>query len=262
MTQAFVAQTSIANTLTRGFAGMLADSGRKRSGSGKASSRRDVTVTPSAVNSAHYIVTITQNGASAAYDYTADGSATVAEITAGLLALINAGTQSVVEVDNTTTMTIKATGDGAKADFSVTYNANMTEAVVQTANMALPYGFFVCKDDISDAGDLRLPNVAADVTGTRAAGFVMADNYTRVTGNGSVPANCMVNVLKAGRILAVCDAIFKDGDPVYIRYSAGGNGIGSLSNASGSGLALLPNAKISNDGAAGDLAVVDVNLPG
>ncbi len=258
----FAAQTSIADTQDRGYAGMLAYSGPKQIDPMKAASRREVSIALTAANTTHYITTITQNGAAVAYDYTSDGSATTAEIAAGLLALINAGTQSVVASGTDTPLIVKATGDGPLGDFSIAYNGNMVETVVQTGNMSIPYGAFVCKDDLSDERVCRLPNVAADVTGLRARGFVVADNFTRVSA-GKVPANAMANVLRKGFMLVTVEEAVKDGDPVYIRYAAGGNGIGAARKSTGSTeAALLAGAVFRSDQtAANGLAVVEVNLP-
>ena len=83
---------------------------------------KTVTLTPIAKNSTDYTVTIGGRGPTAAspaevFPYTSDATATVAEITAGLVALIDAGTQNVDATDNTTSLTIEtsATPGGAAA---------------------------------------------------------------------------------------------------------------------------------------------------
>lgn len=263
MTQPFVAQTSIGDTLDRGFAGMIADSGvDNHVARGKTASRKVASVAVTAVNTTHYIVTVTQNGvAHAAYDYTSDGSATTAEIVLGLIALINAGGQFVVASGTDTPLVLTATGDGLNGDFSVTYNGNMVETVLQVANQSIPYGKYVCKDDSSDENVVRLPYLSADVTGTRAKGIVCANNYTRVSA-GVVRANSMASCLTKGRVLVTVEEAVKDGDPVYVRYAAGGSGLGSFRKSTGtSEAALLPAARYRSDAGILGLAVVEVNSP-
>lgn len=82
------------------------------------------TITPTAINNTHYIVTIDGTD----YDYLSDGSATVAEIVAGLLALINADINAPCTATGSTTLilTANAAGDG----FATSVNANM--ALVHT----------------------------------------------------------------------------------------------------------------------------------
>ncbi len=63
---------------------------------------QDVKITPLAQNSTKYTVTI--NGAD--FDFTSDASATVAEITAGLKAAIDGGSEAVSTVDNGTDLDV------------------------------------------------------------------------------------------------------------------------------------------------------------
>lgn len=93
-------------------------------------STHTVEVTPTAVNSAVYTLTI--DGTE--YAYTADASATVAEITAGLVALINAdGAALVTAADNTTKLTL--TGDSFHQftlEMSATNNAELRAQDITT----------------------------------------------------------------------------------------------------------------------------------
>jgi hypothetical protein len=88
---------------------------------------RTVTITPRSgviagetfpLNSTDY--TITVNGT--VFTFTSDATATVAEITAGLVSLINGGTEDVLATDNTTSLTIaKAVTPGGVATAGVTF---------------------------------------------------------------------------------------------------------------------------------------------
>ncbi len=87
------------------------------------------TITPTAVNSTAYKVTI--NGTE--YSYTSDADATVSEIVAGLIALINADTQRVT-ASGTTTLVL--TADNAGEGFEVSVGSNLAIAHT-TANVGI-----------------------------------------------------------------------------------------------------------------------------
>jgi len=266
MTGPFVAQTSIADSLTRGFPGMLADAGPHDCLHGFLASDKIVSVAITAANSTHYIVTVTQRGTAVAYDYTSDGSATTAEITAGLVALSNAGTQSIKASGSDTPLVIAATGKGDLADFSATYNGNMVETVTQAPNQPVTYGKFVCQDDVASpaSGDneFRLPRAAADITGARARGPIVGKNFTSVAG-GFVRGNSMASCLRKGRVYVQVEEAVVDGSPVYVRYAAGGNGAGSFRTSAGSSeAAQLPNAVYRAAAGINGVSIVDLNLPG
>lgn len=60
------------------------------------------------LNLTDYEVTLARDGTEGTFKFTTDATATVAEITAGLVALINAGSVNVKATDNTTYITIEA----------------------------------------------------------------------------------------------------------------------------------------------------------
>lgn len=118
------------------------------------------TITPTALNNTHYIVTI--DGTE--YDYLSDGSATVSEIVAGLLALINADPNAACTASGSTTLIL--TANVAGAGFSTTVNANMALvhttasngiaddlAAIQAKN-DLWYGIVLCSNTDSDINQL------------------------------------------------------------------------------------------------------------
>jgi hypothetical protein len=82
------------------------------------------------LNLTAYSVTISRDGTTETFTYTSLASATVAGITAGLVALINAGTVNVLATDNTTYLTIEpaATPGGAAAagtPFELVYSKSL-----------------------------------------------------------------------------------------------------------------------------------------
>jgi hypothetical protein len=90
------------------------------------------TITPTAVNATLYKVTI---GATD-YSYTSDADATVAEIVAGLIALINGDANAVVIATGTTTLILTAKVAGAGFDTSINASPNMV-LVHTTANHSI-----------------------------------------------------------------------------------------------------------------------------
>lgn len=114
------------------------------------------TITPTAVNNAHYIVTIDL----VPYDYTADSSATVSEIVTGLIALINADSAVKCVASGSTTLIL--TGKNAGGGFTTTVNANQV-LVHTTANHSIAddiaasqiqnnswYGLTICSQVAAD----------------------------------------------------------------------------------------------------------------
>ena len=102
---------------------------RLRIGKKAANVAEDVTITPTAVNNFDYVVTIRGTTVT----YTSDATATVAEITAGLHALINA-LDDVTSVDNSTDVDITADTAGLSLDISVGANIAL---VTNTANVGV-----------------------------------------------------------------------------------------------------------------------------
>lgn len=114
------------------------------------------TITPTAVNTTHYIVTID----AVPYDYLSDSDATVSEIVAGLIALINADANVAVVATGSTTLILTAKNFGA--GFTTTVNANQAlvhttanngivndlQAIINASN--LWYGLAICSNQDYD----------------------------------------------------------------------------------------------------------------
>jgi hypothetical protein len=115
-------------------------------------------ITPTAVNDHLYKVTIDAVN----YEYTADADATVSEIVAGLLALINADSDAAVIATGTTTLILTAKVSGA--GFSTSINADVNLALAHSvANHGIAddlnsiiaenntfYGIILCSNDKED----------------------------------------------------------------------------------------------------------------
>lgn len=260
-------------------AGMLADSGYHDILSGVASQRKRYSVVVVAANSAVYTITLTPpGGVGVPFVYTADGSATTAEITVGLRDLINAGTVSVVASGSDTPLVIESTLDGPDGDFGYADNAtggSLTETLVSTQSPNFSVGTLVCLDDLrtlpgpSDFA-VRAPRTATDVT-QRGLGIIVeqADLVQLPIEAGaayatslSIPGNDCLNVLHQGRCWVITESAVVKGGDVYARYATGSGGstLGSIRGDTDSTTAAqYPRAKFLTSAAAGGLVQVEVN---
>lgn len=240
----FVAQSSISDAPRAAFVGMVADMSDAQVKSGVSTTRKLVSVAVTASNSQVYTITI--NGVD--FAYTADASATTAEIVLGLKALINAGTQHVLASGLDTPLLIESTIDGSAGDFTYADSAGtgaLVETVLVAQGQTLGFGKFVCGDERSTNDHaVRLPRQSTDVTSQLGLGVVLAENYTRIVDSTlSAPANSMVPVLTEGRVWVAVEEAVAKGDDAYVRYAAGGSGLGSFRKSTGtSEAAALPRA--------------------
>ncbi len=266
----YVAQRNIAATIASGYEGMIADTAPWHFMSGFNATRQSVTVTPTATNAATYTLNITTypSTTAVAYTYTADASATVAEITAGLAALVNAGVQPVTAVDNTTTLSLNADNFGDAGAFTVAFAGTgvMVQATASNQNDSLPVGKLVRLDSalFSDDKGIRLPTAAGDITTSfLVAGVITATaNGTKILGvNASIPGGTLVDVMRKGHVLVKVEQAVTPGQQAFVRYAAGGLGLGSFGNTTGtSERAALAGSVFRSTAAINGLAVLELNL--
>lgn len=271
-------QLSYSETPAEAFAGKLADCSFHDIISAVCATRQlaQVVVT-TAANEEDFTVTI--NGTD--FTYTSDTSGTKAEITAGLKALIDAGSEPVlVEDDEVDTLLIESTDHDTGFTITVTDETTgvltLTELVAQ--EQSIEFGKVVVEDERvsvdANTGKIsgcRLPRQSADVTGGKILGVAIADTsrVTRTTEPyGGYGAGEAIPVLRKGRIwMEVEDvATVAKGGVVYVRSTAtGSEELGAIRAADDSsdtdpvanGAAEFTGQKIS----ALDLAVVEWNLP-
>ena len=259
-------QLSYSSEPAAAVAGMLADTGDHDVLSGMASSRKLVSVAVVAANSVHYIITI--NGV--AFDYTSDGSATTAEIVLGLKALINAGSEPVLASGSDTPLLIESTlddGDFTYSDFAG--GGSLTETVLVAQGEQIPFGHGVVLDeraltDIDLDADyaIRLPRQATDITSARHFGITLQDQAREVRASDSATfrANTMTPCLSKGRCWVKVEQAVVRGDDLYVRYAAGGNGLGACGNSAGSSeRAAWPRGRYLTNASANGLALVELN---
>lgn len=273
MPNAFSAQSSISNSIGRAYAGMIADSSPWHVGHGVNTSVQTATVTPTAANAATYTLTITSGGTTVAYTYTSDADATVAEITAGLTAAVNAGSQPVTAVDGTTKLTLTADYPTNEYGFTAIGSSSAgTNVVANTVaqNAPLKDGFYCLFDSAtsSDPMAIKLPTAAADVTSVNlCAGVVLADPYTRVRLSNASLAPSMISFMRKGHVVVQCEEAVTANSNVFVRYAAGGLGQGAFGASVGSTERAQLNGAVYRsasfalpDGSLG--AVVEINIVG
>jgi hypothetical protein len=226
-------QTAYNNNPNEAFAGLLYDTGYKDTISriNGAKQLYQVVVT-TAANSEIFTVTIDGT----AYAYTSDGSATKAEISAGLKALIDAGDDDVTVVDDLTdTLTIENNSNYTEITVTITNPASGVLTLTELIDFddAIQFGAVCVEDEGSAAGPTgrretcRLPRLATDFSNRKVLGVAIADTslVTRTSSPfGGYNAGEAVPLLRKGRIwMSVEDpASVAVGGLVYVRHVASG----------------------------------------
>jgi hypothetical protein len=267
-------QTSYSNTPGVAFAGLIADTNYQDIVSKLCATRQlEQVVVTTAANEEVFTITINGN----AYAYTSDGTATKAEISAGLKALIDAGSEGVTVTDDLAD-TLLIESDSYDEGFTITVTNPLTGVLTLTSLVdqedAIPFGSVVVEDERVSADPLtgarqgiRLPRTATDVTTLgRTQGVAVADTSKVATAEGYVAGEA-VPVLKKGRIwMAVEDvASVALGGLVYVRVAATGTQkLGAIRAADdGANTDVLPYASAHFTGqknTALGLAVVEWNV--
>lgn len=275
-------QTSFSNQNAAAVAGMLADSGFRDviSRANMANQLFSVEAdTPE--NAADFVVTIDGTD----YTYTSDSTATVAEIAAGLKALIEAGDADV-------TLTLFTT-DAANDSFYIENNSLTTEISVSITNPSsgvliltelvdfddvIQFGAVVVESESLSADALtgkrvgcRLPRLATDFSSRHVLGVALGDFTREVRSSspyGGYDAGEMVGILRKGRIwMSVEDvASVSEGGLVYVRHVASASEqLGAIRAADdGADTEVLDAQQARFTGqkdSTNSLAVVEWNLP-
>jgi hypothetical protein len=268
----YVAQSSIADRLSRGFRGQLASAAPHHIGHGLNTTRQSVTLTPTAANATAYTVRIVAGGVTTDYTFTSDADGTQAEIVDGLVAAINGGTQPVTAVDNNTSLSLQS--DFYTPEFAFT--ATSVGAGTLTASAAVDQGgllgdgYFCVFDSTisSDPMAVRVPASSGDVTGVvAAAGFVLASNIDSVRLALGAVGPGMVNVVRKGHVIVAVEEAVTANSAVYVRYAAGGQGPGVCGSGAGTSERALLNGAVYRSASfavPGGLlgAVVEINIVG
>lgn len=127
---------------------------------------------------------------------------------------------------------------------------------------AIAFGKFVVRSTGDD--ECKLPAASADITDvTKALGLALSSQTVEQSALGVAQwdAKSQVPVLKKGRAWVKVEETVTVGSTVHVRYAAGGNGVGSFGDTTGtSERAPLAGAKYLTGASANGLAVVEFNL--
>jgi hypothetical protein len=127
---------------------------------------------------------------------------------------------------------------------------------------AIPFGKLVVRDTADDAG--KLPAASTDVTDAKKVlGLAIAkqDIESSASGVAQYPAQSQVPVMRRGRAWVKVEGAVTPASDVFVRYAAGGDGLGSFGATAGtSARAQLANAKYLTSAGVGGFAVVDFNI--
>lgn len=234
-------QTSYSQTFAQvAYPGQLADSGPTDVHTGLSLRAPAKIVTITVANTTEYELTFAEEAGDETAAYTSDGSATEAEIIAGLIAAIAANgdikSWTGVNHGNDLVLVVKPGGPTVPATVTSTGAGTMTLAALSPE---IPFGFAVALDLAeANAADgeqaVRLPNSGTD----KILGIALSSHFMESLGRFATdpaakpqyPAGHPVNCCRAGRVWAKPETAVIKGDPVYFRYAAGGDGPGALAN--------------------------------
>jgi len=261
-------QTSVEERMEIGMPGMLADSGYKDVITGINNSKQKVSVTITAIDLA---TTLTINGV--AFTVNAGAAAkTKTELRDLMITAVNAGTEPVTaSINDADELYVDADVSGVA--FTAVGTTNCSVATVIANEASISFGKFVSLNDAgqqsSDSSGRRLvhlPQVATDVTSGKALGFALHTQAVENAYSGSnlgYDAGSAISVLRKGRVYVTAEVNVSEGDPVYVRYTVNGAlTLGSVRNDDDTSKAgLLPGAYFRKTATAGNITVVEINLP-
>jgi hypothetical protein len=127
-------------------------------------------------------------------------------------------------------------------------------------------GFFVTRDGTTYPDLVKVPAASADITDlSKIRGVALRDAMIPNSSGATqvIPANTMFPVLKQGRAWVTTDQNVVVTDPVYVRYTAAGNGLPGMVRKDNDGgkAALLASGRFLKAGSADGLVPVEFSLP-
>lgn len=256
-------QLSYSNAPSAAYEGMIAEAGGNRIVSRIASSHQLTNVlVVNAVNSAIYKLHL-NDGVNAAADatYTADGSATKAEIVAGLVAAANLlGLNIHAAAFDSDELTLDSLS--ADAGFSVSSTgdtpSDLTLSVLVAQDQQIPFGRVVVLDEKRGDDFVRLPRVVGDI-GSLSVGIAPANNAQAPNDAAGYPDSKALPVVEEGVVWMRTEDACAFGGAVYVRYAANGanDQLGAVrATDDGAYTAPLARATFVSTAGAGELAKV------
>lgn len=136
--------------------------------------------------------------------------------------------------------------------------------VISKINLALALKFGTLGVRGASEGLCTSPAAAGDVTDEKKVlGVVLCtqDLESSLTGDPQYPIQSAVPLLRKGRVWVKTEETATVASDVFVRYAAGGNGVGSFGVSAGtSERAALANAKVTVGAAANGLMQIEVNF--
>jgi hypothetical protein len=259
-----MAQTSVETIMAKNIAGGLADSGHHDIITRINNSKQRVSVT---ITAADLETTVTINGTAFTVNSAPDVK-TKTELRDLLIAAINGGSEPVTaSINDADELFIDADVSGVAFTAVGTTNCSIANVILNELNV--PFGVLVVEDTTGLSDErAHLPQATGDITTVGKVAGISVHNHGVEQNKGGInnlgyePQSAM-NLLKKGRIyVTVEDAVVKGGLP-FVRFVAGATEqLGSFrSDADTADAVALPNASYVTSAGAGELAVVEVNIP-
>lgn len=138
-----------------------------------------------------------------------------------------------------------------------------TDKVSVKCAAVVPFGKLVVRDVADDSG--KLPGLATDITnGKNVQGLALASQAVEQDPSvapSQYPAKSAVPCLRKGRAWVKVEEAVDPTDDVFVRFAAGGNGVGSFRASAGTAeAAILANAKYKTSAGINGFALVEFNL--
>lgn len=142
-------------------------------------------------------------------------------------------------------------------------DSGFTDKLSVPCAAAMPFGKLV----VRDTGDLtgKLPSAETDVTDPqKVLGLSIATQtvaHDPSVANPQYPAKSVVPTLRKGRAWVKVETNVTPDSDVYVRYAAGGNGLGSFGGTSvASTTAIVPGARFLTTALANNFALLEANF--
>lgn len=257
-------QSSVETIMEKGMPGQLADSGFHDIITRINNSKQRVSTT---ITAADLATTLTINGTAFTVNVGA-ATLTVTELRDLMITAVNAGSEPVTaSIDDSDQLFVDADVSGTAFTAVGTTNCSVADVILNEANV--PFGVLVV-EDLTGLSDDRahLPQATGDITTVGSvAGIALHTQFVEQsvggTNNLGYDPQSSMNVLRKGRAyVQVEDAVVKGGLPFVRFVAAASEQLGAFrSDADTSDAVALPNARFVTSAGAGELAIVEINLP-
>ena len=215
------------------------------------------------VTAANILTTATINGTGVTVN---SGGATLSTsaIATLLAAAINALTATLGVTAETSSATVIVYSVVPGTAFTYVGTTNCSVALNVPNAGYIPFGSFVSQD-YRYADRCHLPYAATDVTSIKnALGIALRTLRVENPSDYGYALNEVVDVMTNGVCWVVAELAVTPASDVYVRYASGGAGtvLGAFTTgADSSSAGALPSARWMNSASAGELALVEINLP-